>query len=208
MREALNYQARRRAVRLATLVICAAALAVTFAGCNLFGSSSSSSNDTSSALTKIPWCDKPFIQFVDSTSASQTPITNWDAVKGELGFTLYLPPSLPKGTCLVLAGGSIHDAIYGAHVSITWDVPNTGPISLSEAPVRGQGSVALQCTASAQNTQTNVCLGTHNGTSVTIASRQSTADLQTLFKSLQPNLDWVPSDTNQLLATPTATAGS
>ena len=178
------------------------------AGCSLFGDggNTSASDDSSAALAQLQWCDKPLITFQDNGTTAHTTLTNWDDVKGQLGFTPYLPPTLPKGSCLVLAGGTIHDPIYGGHVSITYDVPNTGPISFSEAPKRANLGDKLQCTSSTQDSKTTICLGTIADTSITVASRQSSNDLTTLFKSLKPNVTWVPSNTSKLLATPTATA--
>lgn len=177
------------------------------AGCSLFGDGGASANsDSGVGLAKLPWCDKPLITFQDNGTTAHTTLTNWDDVKSQLGFTPYLPPTLPKGSCLVLAGGTIHDPIYGGHLSITYDVPTTGPISFSEAPKRANLGDKLQCTSSAQDAKTTICLGTIADTSITVASRQTSKDLQTLFRSLKPNVSWVPSNTDKLLVTPTATA--
>jgi len=183
---------------LATLAV---ALAAALAGCT----STSTVHDNAASLSKLSWCDRPFLNFFDGSSANAMPISDWDQVRGQLDFTLYLPPSLPQGSCLVLAGGTFHDAIYGSHVSITWNLPNGGPLSISEAPNRANVASNVQCAASAQDATTTVCLGTVSGTSITLASRQSAANLQTLFHSLKPNVDWVPFGTAQLLQTPTAT---
>jgi hypothetical protein len=167
-------------------------------------------------LTDVPWCDTPSISFQDDAKLSHTVVTDWAAVKDQLDFTPYLPPSMPKGSCLALAGGTIHDPIFGGLFRITYYVPNSGPISFSEAPKHaGQsGSSAPQCTAAAPTatpaatpatTPTpalTVCLGTINTTNITVAAAQSTADMQKLFSSLQPTTDWVP----QVKATPVATA--
>lgn len=192
----------RGAAALALLVVAVVGLA----GCDLFGggsTSASASNDV--ALAQLAWCDAPLISFQDNGTTARNTLTNWTDVKGQLGFTPYLPPTLPKGSCLVLAGGTIHDPIYGGHLSITYDVPSTGPISFSEAPKRANLGDKLQCTASAQDAKTTICLGTIADTSITVASRQSAADLQALFKTLKADVAWVPSNTDKLLATPTAT---
>jgi hypothetical protein len=166
-------------------------------------------------LTDIPWCDTPAISFQDDAKLSHTIVTDWTAVKDQLDFTPYLPPSMPKGSCLALAGGTIHDPIFGGLFRITYYVPTSGPISFSEAPKHaGQsGNTAAQCTAAAPTatpaatpatTPTpalTVCLGTINNTSITVAAAQSMADMQKLFSSLQPTTDWVP----QVKATPTTT---
>jgi len=182
------------------------------AGCGPFGGGGSSSTAGSGpktvALANVSWCDSPVISFQDDSTTNQTVLTSWNDVRGQLGFTTYLPASLPKGSCLVLAGGSIHDPIYGGHLSITYQLPETGPISFSEAPSRPNLATAVQCSQDTQNKETTICLGTIGDTSVTIASRQTPAELQTLFKSLKANVDWVPSGTDKLLATPTATAAA
>ena len=202
-----------------TLLACALTLAL--AACGPFGGGggkkATASMDTS--LAQLSWCDQPLIEFQDNSSTSQTVITAWDQVKSQLGFTTYLPTTLPKGSCLVLAGGVIHDPIYGGHLSITYDLPgDQGPVSFSEAPKRPNLDTSLQCsqntpatvttTATATTAATTICLGVISDTSVTIASRESQSQLQALFNSLKANVDWVPTTTNQSLATPTSTTGT
>jgi hypothetical protein len=166
-------------------------------------------------LNDVPWCDTPAIAFQDDAKLSHTIVTDWSAVKDQLDFTPYLPPSMPKGTCLALAGGTIHDPIFGGLFRITYYTPNSGPISFSEAPKHaGQTSGAAQCTTAAPTatpaatpatTPTpalTVCLGTINNTSITVAAAQPTVDMQKLFGTLQPTTDWVP----VAKATPTAAA--
>jgi hypothetical protein len=202
-KEATDHAARR------ALLVGALALAVAagLAGCSLFGGSSKTGGgSTVVGLSQVPWCDQPLLSFQDNGTTSQTTLTQWDQVRGQLGFNPYLPKSLPKGTCLVLAGGSIHDPIYGGHLSITYDVPGTGPLSFSEAPKRASLGDSLQCTTSAQDSKTVICLGTKGSTAITIAARESQSDVQALFNSLQSNVTWLPANTEKLLATATATA--
>jgi hypothetical protein len=175
------------------------------AGCS---PSSSGTSGAKPALTSIPWCDRPSFNFVDDSTQAQPPINDWNQVRDQLGFTLYLPSSLPKGSCLVLAGGSVHDPIYGAHVSLTWDVaPDMSPLSFSEAPRRGAGAKP-QCEASSQDAKVSICLGSIKDTSITVVARETPAQLQSFFNGLQPNVEWLPSDTQKLLATPSPTAQS
>lgn len=179
-----------------------AVLVMALSGCN---GSSSKSSSTTPGLTTLSWCDRPYLNFVDASSSAQTPINDWTQVKSQLSFTLYLPPSLPTGSCLALAGGSIHDPIYGAHVSLTWDVaPDMQPLSFSEAPKRGADAQA-QCQASAQDAKISICLGTIANTSITVVSRKAPADLQAIYATLKPNVEWLPSNTQQIQTTPTAT---
>ncbi|HEU5438672.1 MAG TPA: hypothetical protein VFU88_05235 [Ktedonobacterales bacterium] len=180
-----------------------AVLAMTLAGCS---GSSSKTTSANPGLTTLSWCDRPYLNFVDASSSAQTPINDWTQVKSQLGFTLYLPPSLPKGSCLALAGGSIHDPIYGAHVSLTWDVaPDMQPLSFSEAPKRG-ADAQPQCQASAQDAKVAVCLGTIANTSITVVARKAPADLQAIYATLKPNVEWLPSNTQQSQTTPTTTS--
>jgi len=179
----------RSALRSGGLVLALAGVLV-LAGCNLFGGGPAAN---SNALSDLPWCDRQSISFQDDSTSSQTLLTKWEDVKDQLGFTVYLPSSLPKGSCLALAGGSIHDPIYGGHLQITYLVNGKDPLAFSEAPKKASMSDKVQCVQSGQDATTNICLGAINGTSVTIASHQSTSDLQALFKQLQPNVSWVPS---------------
>lgn len=187
---------------------CALALLGALAGCGPFGGGGTVSTTTVPGLSSLPWCDTPALNFVDDSTQAQTPINDWSQVKPQLGFTLYLPKTLPKGSCLVLAGGSVHDPIYGAHVSLTWDVaPAMTPLSFSEAPRRGAASKP-QCEASAQDAKMSICLGSVKDTSVTIVANQSPAQLESLFNALQPDVEWLPSDTQKLLAAPSPTGQS
>jgi hypothetical protein len=189
-------------------VVCGLVVALGLAGCDSGNSPLGSGGDTTN-LSDVKWCDKPLVNFQDNSTTTQTVLTKWDDVKDQLGFTPYLPGSLPKGSCLVLAGGTIHNPIYGGQFKITYDLPNQVPLSFSEGPKTGNLGSNVQCVQNSQDAKTAVCVGTVSNTTVTIASRQSAGDLQNLFKSLQANVNWVPSDTDQLLATPTpATAAT
>src|SRR5437764_936104 len=90
-----------------------------------------------------------------TTSASGTPtaipspttLTDWSQIKPNLGFTVYLPPTLPGNTCLVSASGTLNDPIFGGNFIIGYLLPDDSPLSLSEAPVR-TNSREFQCTSS------------------------------------------------------------
>lgn len=182
----------RASMRRACGIVAALALATTLAGCS-FGATGSSNGSTDQALSAAPWCAQPQVSFVDNASSSQQSITQWSQVKSQLGFTPYLPPTLPKGTCLDLVGGAIHDPIFGGHLSITWVLPNGGPLSFSEAPKRGNTATAPQCAQSAQATEaTTICIGVAGDTSVTIASHLPKSQITAYFSQLQPATDWAP----------------
>lgn len=186
-------------------VVATLALALALAGCSLgFGGDTIAASDQ--ALNALPWCGQSQISFVDSSSSSQQAITQWSQVKGQLGFTPYLPSSLPKGTCLDLVGGAIHDPIFGGHLSVTWVLPGGAPISFSEAPKRGNTATTPQCAASAQTSDaTTVCIGAVGDTSVTVASHLSESQIKAYFSQLQPATDWAPATAP---ATATATPSS
>jgi hypothetical protein len=171
------------------------------AGCTLFNGGSASTNPPA----QTPWCDSHSApRFQDNSTSAQTVLTNWSDVKDQLGFTVYLPASLPKGSCLALAGGSIHDPIYGGHFEITYNLPNTGPLAFSEAPKRANMKDQVQCVASPQDSKTTICQGVINGTSVTLAARQTQSQLQSVYSSLQANVAWVPQVTTPA-SSPTST---
>jgi hypothetical protein len=157
------------------------------------------------SLTALSWCDRPLITFQDDSTTAQKLLSNWDDVKDQLGFTPYLPESMPQGTCLALAGGSIHNPIYGGQFSITYVLPKLGPVSFSEAPLHQGMSSKTQCIQSAQDTKTMICVGAISNTSITIASRQPEADIQAIFGTLKANVAWVPASGSSPTAVPTAT---
>ena len=62
-----------------------------------------------------------------------------------------------------------------------------------------------QCIQSAQDKNTNICVGAIANTSITIASRQPTADVEAMFGTLKPNVDWTPGGGSSSTATPSTT---
>ena len=174
-------------------------------GCSL-GTTTGKTISSDLTPAEVPWCDTVSITFIDSGSATQSTLSDWGRVSPQLGFTPYLPSSFPKGTCLVLAGGSVHDPVFGGRMVITWNLPGDVPLSFSEAPKRSNLGSSLQCAQSSQQATTAICLGTLGTTGITIASSQPAATLQALFNTLKPGVNWVPSTTNQLQATATPTS--
>lgn len=176
---------------------------LTLAGCTLFGGPSATGDQS---LTQIQWCDSKDISFKDQSASSGNALTNWSDVKDQLGFTYYLPSSFPKGTCLVLAKGTIHDPVYnGGSFGITYNLPDAGPIAFSEAPKQPNASTSVQCVQSAQDAKTNICQGVVGDTSVTIASRLSNDAIQNYFSSLKSNLPWTPAVEPTAAPSPTVT---
>lgn len=181
-------------------------LTLALSACGPFGGSGGVSSSGDQALASLPWCDRPTITFQDDGTTSQNMLTKWDDVKDQLGFKPYLPESFPKGTCLALAGGSIHNPIYVGQFSITYVVPKIGPVSFSEAPLHQGMSSKTQCIQSAQDSKTTICVGAISETSITIASRQSASDIQAMFGTLKPDVTWVPAGTSS--GTPSGTSTS
>src|SRR5205085_8058840 len=67
-----------------------------------------------------------------TASATATPpvagtpktITDWAQVEPNLGFTVYLPATLPQHSCLVSALATIHDPIFGGSFTIGYLLPD------------------------------------------------------------------------------------
>ncbi len=150
-----------------------------------------------------------------ATVAPGTPrtITDWSEVEAGLGFTVYLPSTLPKETCLVNAQATIHDPIIGGSFTIGYLLPDHSALSLSEAPLISQNT-AFQCnpsngaTPQANNTPKAgipivspsatqeeaflLCSGAKDTTNVVMSARGSSDRLQQFFHNLQPNVSWIP----------------
>ena len=226
-------QSRKRAgVYLAAGLILVSML---FSACSSpFGGSSVQVTPTSStrALSKIGWCAKPLMVFRDenaitptasptstATSTSGTPaagpgtpstITDWSVVKANLGFSTYLPTTLPNGACLVSAAATIHDQILGGSFTIGYLFLDHTSLSLSEAPLlKSQSNVSFQCnptglttptttgktgtpTATSTATPNQLCIGSKGNTSITLAGAGTVDHLQQVFNTLQANVDWIP----------------
>ncbi len=174
------------------------------------------------ALANLHWCGKQVLIFRDEGSAkvgtpSGTPIgivtpattpqtiTDWAQVEPKLGFTVFLPPTLPQGSCLISATGTIHDPTFGGIFTIGYVLPDHDAISLSEAPLASQRST-FQCSPSSSvagaksGTPTpsptfvpiQLCTGARSTTNIVLSARGATASLHQLFNALQPNVSWVP----------------
>ncbi len=205
------------------------------------GNSSSNSNKNSTdvqatpgptELSSLHWCNKPAMVFRDQAApgtaqattqttlgpANGTPTTvnDWNIVKANLGFAVFLPKTLPAGACLLNVSGSLRDPIFGSNFTITYVLPDQSSISLSQAPSRAQ-STGFQCsisgslatngngamatpgtasTASVTPTSTKnsiqLCNGVRDKTNIVFSARGTTADLQQFFQDLQPDVEWMP----------------
>jgi hypothetical protein len=157
----------------------------------------------------------PTLSPTASATVTPSPISDWQQVKENLGFTPYLPAALPAGTCLVSAYGMVNDPIIGGSFTIGYLLPNHSPLSFSETLVSTQSqSTPFQCNvaSSAQATPTpatgkggkpvattgttplplQVCTGTRATTNIVFSARGTTAALQQFFNALQPDVTWIP----------------
>jgi hypothetical protein len=198
------------------------------------GGPSSITGQNTTPLAQLHWCSgKPLMVFHDeraspagtatgtqtetqaparaTTSSTPTTLTNWDIVKTQLDFTVYLPGSLPNGSCLISASGTTHDPVFGSSFTIGYLLPTEDSINISEAPARMQNPTFQCSSTSASNTASKIvasnpaisataaakapiqiCTGLQQSTSIVLAARGTTSDLKTFFQTLQPNVDWVP----------------
>lgn len=158
---------------------------------------------------------------VTGTSTTGTPvasagtpstINDWSVVKANLGFTVYLPVNLVRGTCLISAQATIHDPIFGGSFTIGYLLPNNTSLSISEAPLKSQNTSFLcspletptpkaggktptsgTVTANPSPAPMNqLCSGAKEKTNIVISGPGTTNQLQQIFTSLQPNVNWIP----------------
>ncbi len=143
-------------------------------------------------------------------------VTDWSAVVDSLGFTVYLPSTMPNGTCLVDAQATIHDPIFGGHFAISYLLPDHSPLSISEAPAKSQ-STDFQCDVTSSPTPTatstpkagtptpnssstqetnELCSGGKGTTSIIISGPGTMQQLQQTFTNLQPDVSWIPATKN------------
>lgn len=204
------------------------------------GTGNVNSGQTEVPLGQIHWCGKPLTIFRDegatapvsatvtATTVGSTPtiattatptaspaqvttLSDWSQIEPKLGFTVYLPMTLPKSTCLVSTSGTLHDPIFGSSFTIGYLLANHSSISLTEAPLRAQ-SREFQCTSNstASSSTSNskpgtptvgpgptqadlqLCSGVRESTSIVFSAGGSTQQLQQFFNALQPHINWVP----------------
>ena len=155
-----------------------------------------------------------------TASATSTPatgagtpqtVTDWSLIKANLGFTVYLPASLPSGSCLVSAQATIHDPIFGGSFTIGYLLPDHTSLSLSEAPLKSQNTT-FQCNATGTTTTPTtsgtpakatpiptpttttgqLCSGAKSTTNIVLSGPGTADHLQQIFNGLQPDINWIP----------------
>lgn len=180
------------------------------------------------ALSSLHWCDKPSMVFRDQADANAaknspqtklgpangtpTVIADWNTVKENLGFTIFLPKTLPAGSCLLNVSSSLRDPIFGSNFTITYILPDQNSVSFSQAPSRAQNT-SFQCNVSdspAANgngavkkgtpdatpaptaNPVQLCNGVREKTNIVFSARGATPTLEQFFQGLQPDIDWMP----------------
>jgi hypothetical protein len=143
-----------------------------------------------------------------STGGAPTTITDWSQVEPNLGFTVYLPTTLPHGTCLESATGTLHDPVLGGNFIIGYVLPDQKPISISEAPQKING-LTFQCNPSSNSapkipvstlvasptpsaTPNLICTGVKDTTNIVFSEQGDVTALTQFFNALQPDINWVP----------------
>lgn len=190
-----------------------------------------SSTTSAVALSHLQWCDHKRDQtFRDDASASlpytPTPatqlgpangtpaaLTNWSIVKANLGFSVFLPLTLPAHTCLLSAASVIRHPVIGSNLVLTYMLANHETLTISQAPVLHVQNEPFQCSSTTGNTQKTtensaatkpasgstaqsdpvlICSGIRSTTNVVFSAHGTSASLLKLFMSLQPNVNWMP----------------
>jgi hypothetical protein len=229
---------RQEWIYLFACILLSSGLLVSCSGLGFPGSQAATGASTSThsavALDKLHWCGKPLMIFRDegapvtvtptvgttplateTATAASTPttITNWAQVESNLGFTVYLPPTLPSASCLTSASGTIHDPILGGSFTIGYLLPDHSSVSLSEAPLRSQNTT-FQCalspgsggasrdsssergrptgTSGRVEAAIQICTGARDTTHIVFSAPGTMQALQQFFNSLQPHVGWIP----------------
>lgn len=194
------------------------------------------------ALNQLSWCGTPSQTFRDQASANAeggtssnassassassklgpadgTPkaISDWNTFKADLGVTIYLPSTLPGGSCLLNVSGTVRDEVFGSNFTITYILPDKSAMSFSEAPT-GSQSIPFQCnvsqpsasaspianaTGTVASTPTSgttstgqdpiqLCNGTRDKMNIVFSARGKTDALKQIFQNLQGDVDWMP----------------
>jgi hypothetical protein len=143
-------------------------------------------------LNQLHWCDKPTQLFQDGSQSPPATLTEWPKVQPQLNFTVYLPATLPDGSCLVSAHALVNDKVLGSSFSVSYLMPGGVPLAFSETALSEQSASAFQCSPDASNKGTFDCLGAKDKTNIVMVSRAEQKTLETLFNGLQANVDWQP----------------
>lgn len=189
-------------------------------GCSGFGGNTSGTDSSaqSVALSGLPWCNnKPDETFMNdapqSSSASTgpangTPVAiSWSSLKANLGFTLFLPATLPNGSCLLKPFGWVHNAASHNSFIITYLLPDRNSLTIAQTLQTGP-NIPFQCfvspdpsaakggtplaVSSIKLAPIQLCSGVRDKTNITFSARWTPKQMQLFFNDLQPDVDWMP----------------
>jgi hypothetical protein len=141
MMTALVQRVARRRSGLVAGSMLSALLLLTLAACN-------DAPPTTVALNQLKWCDKQTMIFQDASQSPATPISDWKQVKKALDFTVYLPPQLPVGTCLVSGEALVHDKVLGSSFGVSYVLPGGVSLAFSETEQSSGETASFQCSPS------------------------------------------------------------
>lgn len=202
-------------------------LLISFSGVPVGGNTGSTGSPAAAsvAIAKLRWCGKPMMVFRDEgVSTTGTPASGDSQItptvtatartipdlaqfKPGLGFTVFLPETLPSATCLLSVSGTSRDPVFGSSFTIGYLMSDHSALSLSEAPARRSQNADFQCSpttaassgsatpvAGAANAQNNVqlCSGIRGNTSIVFSARGTPVTLRRFFQELRPSVDWLP----------------
>ncbi len=194
-------------------------------GCSgLFGGNTAGTGPSAQpiALSGLPWCNnKPDATFmndapqatsssssVSTGPANETPVAiSWNVLKANLGFTLFLPATLPNGSCLLKPFGWAHNAASHNSFIITYMLPDQNSLTIAQTLQTGS-TTPFQCFISPDPSVTKggtpttvpgtklvpiqLCSGIRDKTNITFSARWTPKQMQLFFNDLQPNVDWIP----------------
>ncbi len=159
-------------------------------------------------LDRLNWCDGPSIHFIDESTTPSTTIVDWPHAQSGLGFDPLLPPTLPRGSCLQDAGGVLHDPVFGGRFTLTYQLPDSGALSIAEAQQQ-QPIPAVMCSSPLSGATGTIhittCRQTRNGLDIALSSTQTAAQITVQFNTLAASITWFPLSTPPLTPTPSVT---
>jgi hypothetical protein len=176
-------------------------------------------------LSKLLWCsNKPDGMFVDdavlvtaqATSVSSSVSTpgpvkgtsiSWSVFKANLGFPIFLPETLPEGSCLLKPFGWVRNATSHNSFIITYVLPDRNSLTIAQTLQSGPNT-PFQCFVSPEpldvkgGTPTaesstklapvQLCSGVRDKTNITFSARWTPKQMQQFFNDLQTGIDWTP----------------
>ena len=184
------------------------------------------------SLNKISWCNNQTVMVFMDDGAVTTPPTSqggpntntlgpatgtpvalkdWDTLKANLGFSVFLPTGLPTGSCLLSASGAVRNPISVSNFTLTYLLPDQTSLTITQT-LQYDKKTTFQCSAmpdisssspSSVSSQqgggtgistasTQICTGTHGTTTITFSVNWDKQKLWQFFQNLQPNERWMP----------------